>query len=73
MIYIDTSALVKLLFEEPESSALTDWLNLKNETPKVSSDLSTVELLRTCRRIDESLLMTLADCWMGSTSCRLIT
>jgi predicted nucleic acid-binding protein len=56
MIYIDTSALVKLLFDEPESSALTDWLILKNEIPKVSSDLSTVELLRTCQRIDESLV-----------------
>jgi predicted nucleic acid-binding protein len=56
MIYIDTSALVKLLFDEPESSALVDWLALKNEIPKVSSDLSTVELLRTCQRIDESLV-----------------
>src|SRR5487761_2494616 len=56
MIYIDTSALVKLLFDEPESSALTDWLTRKNEIPKVSSDLSTVELLRTCQRIDESLV-----------------
>jgi predicted nucleic acid-binding protein len=55
MIYIDTSALVKLLFDEPESTALTDWLTLKAEIPKVSSDLSTVELLRTCQRIDGSL------------------
>ncbi len=54
MIYIDTSALVKLLFDEPESAALTDWLTQKSETPKVSSDLSTVELLRTCQRIDGS-------------------
>lgn len=56
MIYIDTSALVKLLFDEPESSALMDWLSRKSEIPKVSSDLSTVELLRTCQRIDESLV-----------------
>ncbi len=56
MIYIDTSALVKLLFDEPESSALADWLTLKADIPKVSSDLSTVELLRTCQRIDESLV-----------------
>lgn len=56
MIYIDTSALVKLLFEEPESSALSNWLTRKNEIPKVSSDLSTVELLRTCQRINESLV-----------------
>lgn len=56
MIYIDTSAIVKLLFDEPESTALTDWLNLRTEIPKVSSDLSTIELLRTCQRIDESLV-----------------
>ena len=56
MIYIDTSALVKLLFDEPESSALSDWLTRMNEIPKVSSDMSTVELLRTCQRIDESLV-----------------
>ena len=56
MIYIDTSAIVKLLFDEPESTALADWLNLRTEIPKVSSDLSTIELLRTCQRIDESLV-----------------
>lgn len=56
MIYIDTSALVKLLFEESESSALSDWLTLKNTIPKISSHLSTVELLRTCKRIDDSLV-----------------
>ncbi len=54
MIYIDTSALVKLLFDEPESSALADWLSLRDDIPKVTSDLSTVELLRTCQRVDES-------------------
>jgi len=56
VIYIDTSALVKLLFEEPESLALTDWLTLRADVPKVSSDLATVELLRTCRRIDDDVL-----------------
>jgi predicted nucleic acid-binding protein len=56
VIYIDTSALVKLLFEEPESPALTEWLTLRTAIPKVSSDLSTIELLRTCQRIDESLV-----------------
>ena len=56
MIYIDTSALVKLLFEEPESLALTNWLTSRANVPKVSSDLSTVELLRTCQRIDEGAL-----------------
>ena len=56
MIYVDTSALVKMLFEEPESAALTDWMTARTEIPKVSSELSTVELVRVCRRIDESLV-----------------
>ena len=56
MIYIDTSALVKLLFDEPESTALTDWLTSMAAVPKVTSDLSTIELLRICQRIDESLV-----------------
>ena len=53
MIYFDTSALVKLVFDETESAALAEWLTLRADVPKVSSDLSTIELLRTCRRVDE--------------------
>ena len=56
MIYFDTSALVKLVFEEAESMALTEWLSVRTDVPKISSDLSTVELLRTCRRIDEDAI-----------------
>jgi len=56
MIYIDTSALAELLFLEPESSGLSSWLTEEYETPKVSSDLATVELLRTCHRIDGALV-----------------
>lgn len=54
MIYFDTSALVKLVFEETESAALVEWLSEREDVPKVSSDLSTVELLRTCRRVDDA-------------------
>lgn len=53
MIYFDTSALVKLVFEEAESAALAAWLTARADIPKISSDLSIVELLRACRRIDE--------------------
>ena len=53
MIYFDTSALVKLVFDEAESAALAEWLTLRADVPKVSSDLSTIELLRTCRRVDD--------------------
>jgi predicted nucleic acid-binding protein len=54
VIYCDTSALVKLVFEETESSALVEWLAVRQDVPKVSSDLSIVELLRTCRRVDDA-------------------
>jgi uncharacterized protein len=53
VIYFDTSALVKLIFDETESAALAEWLTLRADVPKISSDLSTIELLRTCRRVDE--------------------
>ncbi len=53
MIYLDTSALVKLIFEEDESEALAEWIDLRPDVPKFSSDLSVVELLRACRRVNE--------------------
>jgi predicted nucleic acid-binding protein len=53
VIYFDTSALVKLIFEEAESEALVEWLSARPDVPKVSSDLSIVELLRACRRVDD--------------------
>jgi predicted nucleic acid-binding protein len=53
VIYFDTSALVKLIFDETESAALAAWLTVRTDVPKVSSDLSIIELLRTCRRVDE--------------------
>jgi predicted nucleic acid-binding protein len=56
MIYLDTSALVKLIFEESESLVLERWLTQDPGEYKVSSELTRVELLRTCRRVDlESL------------------
>ncbi len=58
MIYLDTSALLKLVFEEDESSALAEWIAERVETPKISSDVSITELLRTCRRIDEAAVGT---------------
>lgn len=53
MIYLDASALVKLIFEETESEALAQWLTDRQDVPKVSSELSTIELLRTCRHRDQ--------------------
>ena len=53
MIYFDSSALVKLIFEEAESAALAEWVTRRPDLPKISSNMSAVELLRTCRRVDE--------------------
>ncbi len=52
MIYLDSSALVKLVFEETESDALAQWLADRQSMPKFSSELTTIELVRTCRRRD---------------------
>lgn len=53
MIHLDTSALVKLVFEEPESGALSSWLEQRHDLPKLSSRITTIELVRTCRRLDD--------------------
>jgi uncharacterized protein len=56
MLYLDSSALVKLIRREPESDALADWLDARRSTPWVSSTLVEVELPRALRRTDDSLL-----------------
>jgi uncharacterized protein len=53
LIYFDTSALVKLIFDEAKSAALAEWLALNADLRRISSDLATMELLRTCHRVDE--------------------
>ena len=47
--YLDTSALVKLVVAEAETSALRAWLAASDRTP-VSCDLARTELLRAVRR-----------------------
>jgi hypothetical protein len=56
MIYLDTSALVKLIRREPESDALADWLDARPSALWVSSTLVEVELPRALRRTDPALL-----------------
>jgi hypothetical protein len=46
--YLDSSALVKLVVEEPESWALGDFVR---DRPVVSSDIARVELPRAVRRM----------------------
>jgi hypothetical protein len=52
VIYLDSSALLKLLFEEDESAALAEWLADRAGTPKISSELAKVEVIRAARRLD---------------------
>lgn len=56
MIYLDSSALLKLLHEEPESAALADWLTRQAGSPLLSSELAGVEVIRACRRINPDAL-----------------
>lgn len=55
MIYLDSSAIVKLIRIEPESPALRDWLNERAEPP-VTSVLAEVEVPRALRRSAPALL-----------------
>ncbi len=50
MIYLDSCAIVKLLVPEPETSALTGWLNDRADEPLVTSMLAEVEVPRAMRR-----------------------
>lgn len=50
MIYFDSSALVKLLHDEPESGDLRTWLAAQRTYTPVSSVIAEVEVERTARR-----------------------
>ena len=56
MIYLDTSAFVKLIWAEPESDALARYIAQRASTPLVSSSLLTVETRRAVQREDPSAL-----------------
>ncbi|HEY5853392.1 MAG TPA: type II toxin-antitoxin system VapC family toxin [Aldersonia sp.] len=48
--YVDTSALVKLVVAEADTSALVTWIRAEGSA-LVSSDLARTELLRAVRRV----------------------
>ncbi|MBO0802049.1 MAG: type II toxin-antitoxin system VapC family toxin [Nocardiopsaceae bacterium] len=56
MIYIDSTALVKLAITEPESGALASWLAERSEHPLVSSTLHQAEVLRAIWRAEPAAL-----------------
>jgi predicted nucleic acid-binding protein len=53
MIYLDTSALVKLVVEEAETAALRRFVAQADPRKLVTSALSRAELLRAAQRRDE--------------------
>lgn len=56
MIYLDSSALLKLLFEEDESAALEKWVSDRAAMPTLSSELVKIEVIRAARRLDPSVV-----------------
>ncbi len=56
MIYLDTSALMKLVIRERESMILREWLTADSQRLKVTSDLGRVEMFRACQRADPQCL-----------------
>jgi predicted nucleic acid-binding protein len=56
VIYLDSSALMKLVRVEGETEALGEWLALRPEQPVVTSELGRVEVLRAARRVGGRVL-----------------
>lgn len=52
LVYCDSSALVKLVVEEPESDALQCWLLGQPDLVLVSSAVARTEVIRAVRRVD---------------------
>ncbi|MPZ64220.1 MAG: PIN domain-containing protein [Pseudonocardiaceae bacterium] len=60
MIYLDSSAVVKLVHEEPESVDLESWLS-GDDRPLVTSVLTEIEVERALRRSDPDALPLVAE------------
>lgn len=56
MIYLDSSALMKLVRHEEETVSLRGWLGLRQDQPVVTSELGRVEVLRAARRVGAPVL-----------------
>lgn len=56
MIYLDSSALIKLALAEPETAALTDFLGPRGEQALISSSLHRAEVLRAIWRAEPGAL-----------------
>ena len=54
LVYVDTSALVKLVFDEPESSALGQFIETLPD--RVCSAVASVELARVARSVQDPVV-----------------
>jgi predicted nucleic acid-binding protein len=54
VVYLDSSAIIKLIFEEDETSGLTDFL--ASWPARASSSLASVEVLRTAQLVEDDLV-----------------
>ncbi|BBZ52034.1 type II toxin-antitoxin system VapC family toxin [Mycobacterium heidelbergense] len=61
MIYIDTSAAVKLVAAEQESAALIDWLNAHPDENLATSTVGHIELTRAAARAGPSAVALARD------------
>ncbi len=64
MIYLDSSAVVKLAHEEPESVDLESWLS-RDERPLVTSVLTEIEVERALPRSDPDALPLVSEIISG--------
>ena len=70
MIYLDTSAMVKLVAAEPESAELIEWLNGRPDEALATSAIGHIELLRAARRIGQAAVLAAQRIANGiDTSC----
>ena len=69
-LYLDTSALVKLVVAEPESPALASYLSAR-DLVLVSSDLSRTELQRAVRRVSLDRMDRVREVLATVTTTRL--
>jgi predicted nucleic acid-binding protein len=61
IIYCDSSALVKLVIDEPESAELEAWLGMQPEPVLVSSVLARTEVVRAVARTDPNAVQLAVD------------
>lgn len=51
MIYLDSSAVLKLVRREGETDALHAWLDAHPDDPVATSELGRIEVIRAARRV----------------------